>query len=154
MAVFHVILYVVEPTIAPPMQSGITRVVGYLLTSIGVTNSAYPDTFLIILNHDTWNIEVGCTAIGAMILFCAFLLAYTSSAKAKLTGMVCGIPFIAVVNIVRLVVLGWITEHFPGIARQFHDYIWETVFLFVVVAMWFIWIEQVVKHEKNPAVSR
>jgi len=154
MAVFHVILYVVEPTIAPPMQRAITRLVAYLLNGIGIVNSANPDTFRIILTHDTWIIDVGCTAIGAMILFVAFILAYTSSARAKLLGIICGIPLIAAINIVRLVVLGWITEYFPGIARQFHDYVWQTMFLFTVVAMWFIWIEQVVKREKNPAVSR
>jgi len=57
-------------------------------------------------------------------------------------------------NIVRLVALGWITEYFPRTARQFHDFIWETAFLFIVVGMWFIWIEKMVKHEKKTAFSR
>jgi exosortase/archaeosortase family protein len=154
MAIFHVILYFLEPTVAPPMQKAITVIVSRLLTSLGIVNTANPDAFRIILTHDTWNIDVGCTAIGAMILYVAFILAYTSSAKAKLSGILWGIPFIAVMNIVRLLALGWITEYFPRTARLFHDYVWETVFLFIVIGMWFIWIEKVVRHEKNPAVSR
>jgi len=89
-----------------------------------------------------------------LILFVSFVLAYASSFRSKLLALVAGIPFIVVCNITRLVTLGLLTEYFPLKAHFFHDFVWQTVFVFLVVAMWLVWIELVVKREVNPAVSQ
>jgi len=129
---------------------GTAQVVSTILNAMGIENVVSLNT--IHLRNDTWKVTSECTAVNAVFLFISFILAYSSSFRSKALGLVSGIPLIIAVNIVRLVALGWVTEYWPLRAHLFHDYVWETVFLFFIVALWFIWIDLVVNREKTPAV--
>jgi archaeosortase B (VPXXXP-CTERM-specific) len=130
---------------------GTAKIVSSILNATGIRNTV--DSNIIHLRNDTWNVTSECTAVNAVFLFISFILAYTSSFKAKAFGLISGIPLIIAVNIVRLVALGWVTEYWPNSAQLFHDYIWETIFLFFIVALWLIWINLVVNREKAADVS-
>lgn len=126
-------------------------VVSWLLTITGIPNAV--DGNIIYLKNDTWNVTSECTAINAVLLFASFLLAYPATPKAKLVGVVTGVPLIVAVNIARLVALGWVTEYWPGQARFFHDYVWEILFILFIVTLWYAWVNLVVSREKTPAPS-
>ena len=131
---------------------GTAHIVSSLLNATGIQNTV--DYNIIKLRNDTWNVTSECTAVNAVFLYISFLLAYSSTFRSKAVGLIIGIPLIMVVNILRLVVLGWVTEYWPKYSHLFHDYVWETIFLFFIVTLWFIWINLVVNREKTPAVSR
>ena len=130
---------------------GTAHVVSTILNTLGIQNTV--DYNIIHLRNDTWNVTSECTAVNAVFLFISFILAYTSTFKSKAVGLASGIPLIIAVNIVRLVALGWVTEYWPNQAHLFHDYIWEVLFMFFIVALWFTWINLVVNREKTPTVS-
>jgi archaeosortase B (VPXXXP-CTERM-specific) len=130
---------------------GTAHVVSTILNATGIQNTV--DYNIIHLRNDTWNVTSECTAVNAVFLFISFILAYTSTFRSKALGLISGIPLIIAVNIVRLVALGWVTEYLPQSAHLFHDYVWETIFMFFIVALWFIWINLVVNREKTSAVS-
>jgi archaeosortase B (VPXXXP-CTERM-specific) len=130
---------------------GTAQIVSTILNATGIQNIV--ERNIICLHNDTWNVTSECTAVNAVFLFISFILAYSSSFKSKALGLITGIPLILVTNIVRLIALGWVTEYWPKQAHLFHDYVWETIFLFFIVALWFIWINLVVSREKNSAVS-
>ncbi|MBK5277060.1 MAG: archaeosortase/exosortase family protein [Desulfuromonadales bacterium] len=130
---------------------GTAHIVSSILNASGIQNTV--DYNIIHLRNDTWNVTSECTAVNAVFLFISFILAYSSSFKSKALGLITGIPLILVTNIVRLVALGWVTEYWPKHSHLFHDYVWETIFLFFIVALWFIWINLVVSREKTAAVS-
>lgn len=129
---------------------GTAQVVSSLLNAMEIGNTV--ERNIIHLRNDTWNVTSECTAVNAVFLFISFILAYTSSFRSKAVGIVSGIPLIVAVNILRLVALGWVTEYWPARAHFFHDYVWETIFLFFIVALWFVWINLVVNREKTPVV--
>ena len=128
------------------------HVVSCILNATGITNTV--DYNIIQMRNDTWYVTNECTAIYAVFLFVSFILAYSSTFKSKLLGLIAGIPIILIANIFRLVVLGWVTEYWPKYAHLFHDYIWETLFLFFIVTLWLLWINMVVNREETPAISR
>ena len=130
---------------------GTAHVVSTILNAMGIQNTV--DYNIIHLRKDTWNVTSECTAVNAVFLFISFVLAYTSTLRSKALGLISGIPLIIAVNIVRLVALGWVTEYWPNQAHLFHDYIWEVLFMFFIVALWFTWINLVVNREKTSAVS-
>lgn len=130
---------------------GTAHIVSSILNASGIHNTV--DYNIIYLRNNTWNVTSECTAVNAVFLFMSFILAYTSSLRSKALGLISGIPLIIAVNIVRLVALGWVTEYWPKQAHLFHDYVWETIFLFFIVALWFVWINLVSNREKTPAVS-
>ena len=124
---------------------GTAHVVSSILNVTGIQNTV--DYNIIHLHNDTWNVTSECTAVNAVFLFISFVLAYTASLKSKALGLASGIPLIIIVNIVRLVALGWVTEYWPKQAHLFHDYAWEVIFMFFIVALWFVWINLVVNRE-------
>lgn len=130
---------------------GTAHVVSSILNLTGIQNTV--DHNIIHLRNDTWNVTSECTAINAVFLFISFILAYSSSFRSKALGLAGGIPLIIIVNVVRLVALGWVTEYWPNQAHLFHDYVWEVIFMFFIVALWFSWISLVVNREKTAAVS-
>ena len=129
---------------------GTAHIVSSILSATGIQNLVEGN--IITLRNDTWNVTSECTAVNAVFLFISFILAYTSTYKSKAIGLACGIPLIIVVNITRLVVLGWVTEYWPKQAKLFHDYVWETIFLFFIIVLWFVWINKVVSNEKISSV--
>jgi exosortase/archaeosortase family protein len=151
MVVFHAVLQIYSNLYHVPLRDGTASIVSAMLNAIGVTNTVESNN--IFLRYDKWVVTSECTAINAVFLFASFVLAYPSSMKAKLLALVPGIPFIFVANIARLVVLGWITDHWPRYAQIIHDYVWESIFLFMIVALWLIWLKLVVNREQTPDVS-
>ncbi len=129
---------------------GTAHIVSSILNSTGIQNLV--DGNIITLRNDTWNVTSECTAVNAVFLFISFILAYTSTIRSKGVGLITGVPLILTVNILRLVVLGWVTEYWPKQAKLFHDYVWETIFLFFIIALWFVWISLVVNREKTSTV--
>jgi len=102
------------------------------------------------LPNARWEIIAECTAVRAQLVFVSFVLAYPASLKARLWAVFAGIPFLFSVNILRLVALGWLTAIAPDAANYFHDFVWQTGFLFLVIGMWLVWIEWMVNDEKKP----
>ncbi|MBK5275676.1 MAG: archaeosortase/exosortase family protein [Desulfuromonadales bacterium] len=131
--------------------NGTAQIVSTILNTMGIQNIV--DRNIICLHNDTWNVTSECTAVNAVFLFVSFVLAYSSEFKSKAIGVATGIPLILTINIIRLVVLGWVTEYWPKHAHLFHDYVWETIFIFFIISLWFVWINLVVSREKNIAVS-
>ncbi len=109
--------------------------------------------YCISLKNQVLFISIECTAIYLMIVYGSFLLAYPAGLKNKTVGMLFGIPVIFAANILRLLVTAFVAEFRPSYLRQFHNYIWQTVFIIFVILLWMVWIEKVVGHESKTAVS-
>jgi archaeosortase B (VPXXXP-CTERM-specific) len=131
--------------------TGTAKIVSSVLNATGIQNTV--DYNIIHLRNDTWNVTSECTAVNAVFLFISFIVAYSSTFKSKAFGLITGIPLISATNIVRLVALGWVTEYWPSQSHLFHDYVWETIFLFFIIALWFLWVNLVVNREKTAAIS-
>lgn len=152
MLALHAIFWFVMPIWkqTDPLRDFTTQVTSYLLTKFNIANSV--NNYTISLRNDTWVVTQQCTAINVFILYVSFILAYSASIKSKCLAFLIGIPFILASNIGRLLTLGLLTEYFPTKAHFFHDFVWEAVFVILVISMWLIWIEVVVKHEENRVV--
>jgi len=98
----------------------------------------------IYLTNSTWLVTTECTAIFIMLIFTSFILVYPSSLKAKGLALATGIPFIFCANITRLFMMAWIDKLRPQYTEYFHQYVWQVVFIVMVVLMWLVWIDKVV----------
>ncbi len=105
------------------------------------------DSNTIYLAHSEWVVTTECTAIFIMLIFTSFILVYPSSVKAKGLALLTGIPFIFGANILRLFMMAWIDKLRPQYTEYFHQYIWQVVFIVMVIFMWLLWIDKVVNRE-------
>ena len=88
-----------------------------------------------------------------MIIFASFVLAYPTSMRARGIALAAGIPFIFGANVVRLLIMAWIDNLKPEYSAYFHDYLWQVVFIMMVVFLWIVWIDKMVHREAKAAVS-
>jgi exosortase/archaeosortase family protein len=109
--------------------------------------------FTIYLSHSTWEVTTECTALFIMVIFSAFIFVYPSSVKKKSIALLAGIPFIFGANIMRLYIMAWIDDLAPQYSKVFHDYMWQVVFIVMVVWLWMVWIDKVVNRETKISVS-
>jgi archaeosortase B (VPXXXP-CTERM-specific) len=107
---------------------------------------------IIHLANDVWRVNTECTAITIMILFASFVVVYQTSLKAKGIGLLAGITFIFTANILRLLVMAFMDKYAPAYSHYFHDYLWQVAFIIMVVVLWFVWTEKVVRRERETAV--
>lgn len=98
-------------------------------------------------------IVMECTALQVAMIYSALVLAYPSSIKSKLIGIGLGLPLILLVNIIRLMVICFVLWWKPEYFEMMHIYVWQVVFIVVVVAMAAVWIEKVVHRERSTPVS-
>jgi archaeosortase B (VPXXXP-CTERM-specific) len=89
---------------------------------------------------------VECTGLFAAFVLLACVLAYPTSFAKKIIGMSAGIIVIYFLNIIRMLFLIFIGIWAPKYFDFVHVYLWEGVFIIVVVLLWMIWLDKVVKH--------
>jgi archaeosortase B (VPXXXP-CTERM-specific) len=97
-----------------------------------------------------FNVEivVECTGLYEMFIFLLGMLAYPSSLKKKLWGALFGIPFIFLINIIRMVFIAVICNYRPDAFEFLHLYFWQVALILIILCTWILWIEKIVKSER------
>jgi exosortase/archaeosortase family protein len=78
-----------------------------------------------------------------LIILFTFLLAYPASWRSRALGMLMGVAALTAVNIFRISVLVGVAEIRPDLFGYFHEYVWQGVFLILVIAYAMSWVERV-----------
>lgn len=90
----------------------------------------------------TIDINYECTGVYVLLILMTFLLAYPASWKARLLGALIGIAALTAINIFRIAILIRVAELQPDLFTYFHEYVWQGVFLVLVVAYAMAWVER------------
>ncbi len=102
-----------------------------------------PEADQIFVSGLTIHINYECTGIYVFLILFAFLIAYPASWAARAAGAAVGVTALSVVNIFRIAVLIRIAEVRPDLFAHFHEYVWQGVFLVLVIAYAMSWVERV-----------
>jgi exosortase/archaeosortase family protein len=89
------------------------------------------------------DINYECTGLYVILILFTFLIAYPASWRSRIAGAVIGVAGLTVVNVLRIVFLVGIAELFPDLFGYFHEYVWQGVFLILVIAYAMTWVEHV-----------
>ena len=131
-------------------MSFLARQVGALLRLTGKSTVIIPAKAIIHYNGFSMQIIPDCGAIPSMSIFTAALLAFPARIRYKVWGLLLGLPLLYVVNVCRLVCLGFIGANFSRPTFHFaHIYVWQTIFIVFVVTLWFFWINYVTAEDKS-----
>jgi archaeosortase B (VPXXXP-CTERM-specific) len=107
-----------------------------------------------IVTLPNFSVEVvgECTGLYEMLIFLAAMIAYPASWRKKLIGAGLGIPFLYVINIIRMVVITAVGNWSPETFEFLHLYFWQVAMILIIVATWVLWIEKVVHRERKAVV--
>jgi exosortase/archaeosortase family protein len=89
------------------------------------------------------DINYECTGVYVVLILFVFLFAYPASWRSRLLGASIGIVALTIVNILRIAFLVRIAELAPDLFGYFHEYVWQGVFLVLVIAYAITWVERV-----------
>lgn len=104
-----------------------------------------------VTTHDTiiysplfaTDIKNGCNGVEAAVLLIAAIGAFRAPASSRVIGIAVGLLFIQVVNVIRLVLLFWVGEHFRTLFDLMHIVVWQIVIIVASVLFFVAWSSRV-----------
>lgn len=91
----------------------------------------------------------GCNAVSIIILFAAFVFAFSSSFKKTLIFIISGVIFIYALNIVRIVLLILALYYNPEYEGLLHGTVFPLFIYGVVFLLWVFWVTKVSGYAKK-----
>ena len=91
------------------------------------------------------NVVQGCDSIYPTAMLWAAFLAYPSTWKSKLIGIIGGAIVLFIVNIIRIVTMFYIGMYFPSLFDMVHVYAWQALFILLTLAVWLLWAVKISK---------
>ncbi len=85
------------------------------------------------------DIENGCNGVETALLFCAAVLAFPASWRARGLGLLLGFLAIQAINLIRVVSLFWIGRHHPALFSSAHTVIWQSAVVLAGVLLFLLW---------------
>ena len=122
-------------------------ITGFVLKILGMT--AEVSGKLIYMNNFSIEVIGECTGLFEMLIFLAALIAYPANYKKKLLGFLLGIPFIYIINIIRMAFISVVANWSPKTFDFLHVYFWQVAMIFIILAAWILWIQKVVHYERK-----
>jgi len=89
------------------------------------------------------DINYECTGVYVVLILFVFLFAYPASWRARVIGAFIGVIALTIINVLRIAFLIRIAELAPDLFGYFHEYVWQGVFLVLVIAYAMSWVERV-----------
>ena len=90
----------------------------------------------------------GCNAVSVMILFAAFVFAFSSGFKKTSLFILIGVTLIYLLNITRIVILIPALFYYPEYEELLHDVIFPLFIYGVVFLLWIIWVMKISAYGK------
>ena len=94
------------------------------------------------------------TGLFAVMIYFSCVLAYPATWKQKLTGLILGIPTIFGINLIRMLILVYIGEAHPDIFDYVHSFLWQGIFIIIVIFIFLVWIEKIVHHDTKTTQTK
>ena len=82
----------------------------------------------------------GCNAVSVMILFAAFVFAFSTQWKKTLLFILFGIVLIHVLNVIRIALLSFALYYYPQYEEILHGTIFPLFIYGVVFVLWILWV--------------
>lgn len=84
----------------------------------------------------------GCNALSVIILFAAFVVAFTGRWKTTVWFILGGSLLIHLLNMIRIAILAVALYHFPGQEEMLHGVVFPLFIYGVVFILWVIWVNK------------
>jgi len=143
-------------SIAPGVKAGVIKPYTHFLAS---TVAAFINLFgagatavgtQVSSSRFTIDIATGCDGVEASSLFVAGVLAFPTPWRARMLGLVVGIPSIHAINLLRLVGLYYAGVYLPYLFEELHVYVAQTVVILLSTAILILWLDRFAVQYRQP----
>lgn len=95
---------------------------------------------LIVDGYYIARVNEGCNAVSVIILFIAFIVAFSSKFTPTALYILFGSLLIYITNIVRIAVISIALIKFPEYKEVLHDLVFPTIIYGITFLLWFVWV--------------
>jgi len=85
-------------------------------------------------------VKIGCDASEPIVFLLATMLAFPAPRRARLLGILVGVPVLLALNIVRIVTLFETSLRRPEWFHAVHIRVWQPTFILAVLLIWIAWV--------------
>lgn len=96
----------------------------------------------------TVRIVEGCNAVSVIILFVAFVLAFSGKLKTTLLFILFGVFSIYIINVSRIAILVVLLFYFPEQNHFLHGTLFPLIIYGFVFLLWIVWVNKFSKYAK------
>ncbi|WP_311223050.1 MULTISPECIES: exosortase H [unclassified Acidovorax] len=86
------------------------------------------------------SIEPGCNGIEACIVLFAAIMAFPSTWRHKLMGLVAGFVAVQALNVVRVISLFYLGQWNTAVFDFAHEFLWQGLIMLDVLVVWLLWV--------------
>ena len=90
-----------------------------------------------------------CTGFAPVAVLVAAVVCFPVRVRAKVVGVLAGVPAILVINQGRLLSLWFLETWQPGSLDFAHVYLWQPVMVVMTLAVWLVWLRASVPVERE-----
>lgn len=97
----------------------------------------------VLWNHVTGfgvSIEPGCNGIEACIVLFAAVMAFPSTWRHKLVGLLAGFAAVQALNVVRVISLFYLGQWNMAVFDFAHEFLWQGLIMLDVLIVWLLWV--------------
>jgi exosortase family protein XrtF len=106
-----------------------------------VDDKSRPWTWLYIDGQYRSYVNEGCNAISIMMIFVAFIVAFSTTWKQTLLYILGGLLVIQIMNIIRIAWITYILRYHHQYGDIAHDYAFPAIIYGTIVLLWIIWVK-------------
>jgi exosortase H (IPTLxxWG-CTERM-specific) len=88
------------------------------------------------------SIGSGCDGLVPIMLFICAVLVYPCKIKYKAAGTILGIVCLYLLNLLRIISLLYIGEHFREFFDMAHLLLWQSAMILTTVVLWLLWVRR------------
>jgi len=139
MGIFYAITFldVVERKVFPAYMRFNARASVVILNVFG--EGARTNNTMVTSPRFSVDIQHGCDAIEPSALFIAAVLAFPTSLRSKLPGVLLGTLALGGINLIRIVSLFYTGIFYPRAFQAMHVDVWQPIFILLALTFWIIW---------------
>ena len=96
----------------------------------------------------------GCNAVSIIILFLAFIIAFSGTLKATILFGIFGALLIYLVNLFRIIALSILYYRFPEYQVILHNLVFPSIIYGITFILWITWVKYFSNINKNGVEKR
>jgi exosortase/archaeosortase family protein len=138
-SIVGLVVYLLFPDEGPPFQDGTAALVAWSASLVGLpARSVGPQ--VTFAGSFSFFISLGCTAYSVAIMLVAAIVAHPAPVRWRAIGTLAALPFVLVVNVARLVTLGWVGVNAPAWFDYAHVVLWQAGVILIGAAGFVLWL--------------
>lgn len=132
---------------ADPVTDQVTQQTSLVLNFAGYSTTAIENKGIatVSLRHEgrvILSVFEGCNGLNVMIVFCAFVIAFSGPVKKMAWFIPAGLLLIHVCNVLRIFLLYIVALRYQDYFYFVHKYFFTAILYLIVFALWAIWVIQ------------